>query len=184
MRKQINRPGYWSKKWQRKECGGKYGENQYHFLKDLLPKDTAFTALDLGCGRGAGIGYLSDLFPMGVFNGVDFADSAIKAAREKYKDKAGKLIFECADVYKKLLDFSNYDYIFMIELLEHLRFPFEIIERYKPITKKAIYISIPSTNWECDEHLYAYGDCVNPFEKQSAELIGNIDGRKKLVIKI
>jgi 2-polyprenyl-3-methyl-5-hydroxy-6-metoxy-1,4-benzoquinol methylase len=183
MIKQLNTDEYWNRKWQNKKHGGKYGENQYHFLKDLLPKDSEFTALDLGCGRGAGIGYLSSVFSKAKFMGVDFAESGIEIAKEKYKDNEN-LFFKHDDVYKINLDFLNFDYIFMIELLEHLRWPFEVVERFKAVCNKAVYISIPSTNWECDEHVYAYGDFVNPFEKQGAEVIGNIDGRKKLVIKI
>lgn len=183
MKQQINNSEYWNLKWNRKECAGRYGENQYHFLKDLLPKDEKFTLLDLGCGRGAGIGYLLEQFPQAVMMGFDFAESAIDTAREKYK-KNHNLKFKCGDVYKTDFDFSTFDYIIMIELLEHLRWPDKIIERFKPLTKKALYISIPWTNWECAEHIYAYGDFVNPFEKWGSEVLGNIDGRKKLVIKI
>jgi 2-polyprenyl-3-methyl-5-hydroxy-6-metoxy-1,4-benzoquinol methylase len=182
MTKQINNTEYWSNKWLSTKTGGKYGENQYHFLKDLLPKDTEFTALDLGCGRGAGIGYLSSVFPKAKFHGVDFAQTGIDIAKEKYR-KNKNLSFECCDVYKKSLDFLNYDYIFMIELLEHLRFYEKIMDRYIPIAKRAVYISVPWTNWECDEHVYAYGDSVNPFEKWGAVVLGNINGRKKLFIE-
>jgi len=182
MKEQINNSEYWSKKWSRKECGGKYGENQYHFLKDLLPKDN-FTLLDLGCGRGAGIGYLSSIFPQAKMMGFDFAEKAIDIARAKYKTNHN-LKFKCGDVYKSDFPFESFDYIIMIELLEHLRWPDKVIEQFKPLTKQTIYISIPSTNWECDEHIYAYGDFVNPFEKWGAELLGNINGRKKLKIEV
>jgi 2-polyprenyl-3-methyl-5-hydroxy-6-metoxy-1,4-benzoquinol methylase len=182
MIKQLNTVEHWNSKWQKKECGGKYGENQYHFLKDRLPKDTEFTALDLGCGRGAGIGYLSNLFPKAKFMGIDFAQTGIDIAEKKYKDNEN-LVFICDDVYKKNLDFLKFDYILMIELLEHLRWYDKILDRYIPIAKKAVYISIPSTNWECDEHVYAYGDNVNPFEKWGAVVLGNINGRKKIIIE-
>jgi 2-polyprenyl-3-methyl-5-hydroxy-6-metoxy-1,4-benzoquinol methylase len=183
MIQQINTDSYWNEKWQRRETGGRYGENQYHFLKDLLPQDEQFTLLDLGCGRGAGVGYLSEVFPKAKIMGFDFAEKAIDIAREKYKSNHN-LNFKCGDVYKGDFIFESFDYIIMIELLEHLRWPDKIIEKFKPLTKREMYISIPWNNWECDEHIYAYGDHVNPFEKHNATVLGKIDGRKKLVIKI
>lgn len=178
---QINNPEYWNSKWTKKECGGRYGENQYHFLKDILPKEEKFTLLDLGCGRGAGIGYLAEQFSRATITGLDFSEKAVDIARDKYKSNHN-LKFYCDDVYK--YKSSQFDYIIMIELLEHLRKPHDIIEKYLPLTKKAIYISIPWTNWDCAEHIYAYGDKVNPFEMWGAEVLGNINGRKKIVIKI
>ena len=180
--KNINTPIYWNDKWSQKHTGGKYGQNQYHFLKDFIPKDEKFSMLDLGCGRGSGIEYLAGIFPKATFYGLDFADYAIKAAREKLKKYQDRVLFSSDDVYT--FDVGSFDYIIMIELLEHLRWPKNILEKYIPIAKKAIYISIPSSNWPCEEHIYAYGDHENPFSEFKAELLGNIDGRKKLRIDI
>jgi 2-polyprenyl-3-methyl-5-hydroxy-6-metoxy-1,4-benzoquinol methylase len=179
---QINTNEYWDKKWGDRKTGGRYGENQYHFLKDLLPKDEPFTLLDLGCGRGAGVGYLSEIFPKAKITGLDFSQTGIETARKKYHGN-NNLGFKCDDVYKFDV-LGQYDYIVSVELLEHLRWPEKILDKYIPMTKKAMYISIPWNNWKCDEHIYAYGDYVNPFEKWGAELLGKIDGRKKLKIEV
>jgi hypothetical protein len=72
----------------------------------------------------------------------------------------------------------------MIELLEHLRWPDKILEKFLAVCRKAVFISIPATNWKCDEHIYAYGGKKNPFEKWGAELLGNMDGRKKLKVEV
>lgn len=181
--RQINTPEYWSEKWSQKATAGNYGQNQYYFLAHEIPVTEKFSCLDLGCGRGAGMSWLSTVFPEAQLLGVDFADKAIIAAKKKFK-KFNKLFFECGDIYKMDFQFQSFDYILMIELLEHLRWPGKMLEKFIRLCNKTIYISIPSTNWPCDEHLYAYGKKENPFESFGAEIIGNINGRKKLKIEV
>jgi len=181
-KKQINTVDYWDKKWSDKKLGGKYGQNQYYFLESHLPKE-AFSCLDLGCGRGAGIEFLADARPGGLFWGIDFSDVAIAAAKAKLKRFNDRVVFKCDDVYKMKLEDLQFDYILMIELLEHLRWPFQIVDRFLPICRKAIYISIPAYNWDLPEHLYAYGSSENPFERYGAEILEQYRGRKKIVIR-
>ena len=183
MIKQINNPRYWNDKWSTKKTGGNYGQNQYYFLAHEINLKESFTCLDLGCGRGAGVGWLTTVFPEAKFLGIDFAETAIEAAGKKFK-KNKNLSFKCGDIYKMDFDFQSFDYILMIELLEHLRWPGKMLGKFVRLCNKTIYISIPSTNWQCDEHLYAYGKKLNPFESFGAELIGNINGRKKLKIEV
>jgi len=177
--KQINTIDYWNNKYQHKSTGGKWGEKGYYFLRDILPKNESFTLLDVGCGKGAGIGFLHQLFPKGHMEGIDFSDHGIKIAREKFP--VPNVNFHVNDAYKVK---GNYDYILMIEVLEHFRKPNDVIENALKICNKAIYISIPINNWPCDEHIYAYGDPKKAFSEYGAVEIGDIDGRKKIKIEV
>ncbi len=183
MVKQINTVEYWSKKWGEKKTSGNYGQNQYYFLAKYLPMETEFTCLDLGCGRGAGIEFLAKMFTKAKFLGIDFSDVAVNDANVKLR-RFDNASFQCGDIYKMPFEFQKFDYILMIELLEHLRWPGKILEKFIPMCNKIIYISIPSTNWECDEHIYAYGKSNNPFENHGSEVLGNMNGRKKLKIEV
>jgi len=179
MIEQLNTPDYWNGKWAKKETSGKWGEKGYHFLKDLLPEKESFTALDIGCGRGAGLSYLINYFPKAQFVGVDYSQTAIDFAKEKLKGSTAFLFVD--DAYKYVG--GNFDYVFLIEILEHLRWPEKVLENYLPIFNKAIYISIPEHTMKCKEHLYAYPKTVNPFEGYGAKFLGQIDGRRKYVIE-
>jgi len=83
--KNINTPKYWDKKWADKKTGGKYGENQYYFLENYLPKDEYFTVLDVACGNGNGIAWLSGKYKSLHFCGIDFSEFVNKKKRGKFK---------------------------------------------------------------------------------------------------
>ena len=153
------------------------------FLKNYLP-NKAISILDVGCGRGAGIYWLLENMQFATFTGIDYSSLAIDVASQKFSmnSKAG---FFHADIYD--FDFSGerFDYILMVEVLEHLERPFEIIEKYKKHCREAMYLTIPSINrMEVAEHLYAYGDAENPFERYGAELLPDPPPLKKFKIEV
>lgn len=174
----INTVKYWNEKWTSGQTGGQYGVKQYLFLDERLPQDIEFQALDLGCGRGAGVAHLSESFPDGLFVGMDFSDKAIDIANQRGLKNAN---FVCGDVYNYTPAFK-FDYIIMVELLEHLDDPQSVIERYLPYCNNAIYISVPGGNKPFKEHVFAYGNMDEWIKQWNGKRIGEHAGRLKYII--
>ncbi|PIR05760.1 hypothetical protein COV56_01080 [Candidatus Kuenenbacteria bacterium CG11_big_fil_rev_8_21_14_0_20_37_9] len=94
--------------------------------------------LDLGCGDGLFIESLRDKGIKGV--GADFSRTAI----EKCKKKGLEVYL--LDVGQKNIPIENnsFDYVVMLDVLEHLLCPEELLLEAKRISKKYLIISVPN----------------------------------------
>jgi SAM-dependent methyltransferase len=81
----------------------------YDLIADQLPKSESFNFLDLGCGDGELLNFLSLKFPKAKFTGIDLSPTAIFAAKLKNKNNTNVRI-TFGDYWK--LDFSEFDYIY------------------------------------------------------------------------
>ncbi len=93
--------------------------------------------LDLGCGDGDYSKGLADL-------GFEVTASDIDCARFKYKDSVG---FQPCDINKDISFAGNsFDYLLLLEVVEHLRNPYVVLSQINRIMKPngCLFISTPN----------------------------------------
>ena len=103
-----------------------------------------FSLLDVGCSLGDGIALMQKKFPESRFTGLDFSSIAIRKASGREIPNAN---WTCVDLYECVennLDIGEFDYITMIQTLEHMEEPEKIVEYLWSKCKKSLFISVPS----------------------------------------
>lgn len=98
------------------------------------------TVLDLGCGDGLFLQMLKDKNIYGV--GLDFSEEAVKKCQVKgIEAKIG-------DITKPPLPFADnsFDYLVMLDVLEHLYFPETLLAEAVRVSKQYIVIGVPNFN--------------------------------------
>jgi len=96
--------------------------------------------LDLGCGDGL---FLNTLKKKGFkAMGLDISEEAIRKCRKK------GLSAEVFDFGKQKLNFKDneFDYVVMLDILEHLYNPAFLLKEAKRVSKKYLLVSIPNFN--------------------------------------
>lgn len=155
----VNTKTYWDRKF--RELGPEWRSEHYRNLLPFLPENEEFTLLEIGCGTGEGILLLSKLLPMGSYTACDFSEIAIAMA----KRKNGPIEFYVHDVKKENIA-GVYDYILLVEILEHLDDPFVIVDKCLKSSKRAVIIMVPLNpdgysgpvrgDFKSSEHRYAF----------------------------
>ncbi|NQS88213.1 class I SAM-dependent methyltransferase [Patescibacteria group bacterium] len=129
----------------------KYKErNRYYYqslkklLKELVPDSDEGTIFEIGCGTGALLDYLN---PRGGV-GTDISKNMISIARKKYKHKKN-LSFEVSEAENITIK-EKFDFIIMIDLIEHLGNLNSAISELRKVSKKETRIIISHANpiWE------------------------------------
>jgi len=93
--------------------------------------------LDLGCGEGEYSKRLKD-------SGFDVISGDIDSARFKYKDEIG---FKYCDITNKLPFADNtFDYVLLLEVIEHLRNPYAVISEINRIIKENGFLILSTPN--------------------------------------
>jgi len=97
-------------------------------------------ALDLGCGDGL---FLQALRYKGIEGcGLDFSVDGIKKCKEK---GIKARVYDFSD--KPLpFDDNTFDYVVMLDILEHLYYPEKVLKEACRVSKKYIIISVPNFN--------------------------------------
>jgi len=95
------------------------------------------TILDIGCGEGYFIEYLSDRMNVAV-TGVDIDPAKIEAARRK----APQHTFVCADLFSADLAYEQAGLLLAMEVLEHLDDPKRALRRITQLAPAAI-LTVP-----------------------------------------
>lgn len=115
----------------------KYLNKTINIITDSLNKNSK--VIDIGCGNG----YLTKKITKKFKNvvGVDQSKSAIKFAKKNYK---GKIKFINSDLENLNLK-KKFDIIFLIEVIEHVYSPDNLIKKIKKFMKKntILIISTP-----------------------------------------
>jgi 2-polyprenyl-3-methyl-5-hydroxy-6-metoxy-1,4-benzoquinol methylase len=121
----INNIEYWDEFYD-KGLTEKIEKKRLYFYEDLkcFLKKGSYTLLEIGCGTGYGLNYLLKFFPEYKMTGFDISSIAIKKASEINN----KIFFSVFDVLKQPVN-ENYDYMLIIQTLEHFSCPFEIIDK-------------------------------------------------------
>jgi len=144
-------------------------ENYYHIL-DLFPKDREFSLIDIGCALGDGCELLQEKFPKAQITGVDISDVGIEKAKRKTK----RVEYLCLDILREKLP-RKYDYITIIETLEHFDNPFSVVDKCLQHAKKAVIISTPYKQKAtlASEHRYTFNE--NTFANYKCEVVKFVD---------
>jgi len=127
---------HWNRKLSRYDTFWR-NENYYHIL-DLFPKNEPFSLLDVGCAIGDGCVLLQKNFPKAKITGIDMSEVGI----EKAKKKSKTIQYFVEDILKDSIP-GTYDYIAIIQTLEHFDNPFFVIDKCLAHTRKSIIISTP-----------------------------------------
>lgn len=130
--------------------------NKYYYdklkllIKDLIVSAKEKSVLECGCGTGD---ILSFLMPQkGV--GFDLSENMISLAKEKYRDK-NNLFFMRKNIEREIVDVDGvFDYVLMIDILEHLKNPALVLENIKKIMQKDTKLIITTANKKWARVLY------------------------------
>lgn len=96
--------------------------------------------LDIGCGVGQFANFLKDN-GLQQYYGIDFSKEAIKQAREKNLEG---FIFRQENIFNSNVFDDNFDYIVILEVLEHLREDLRLLSLLKP--QSNVIFSVPNYN--------------------------------------
>lgn len=111
------------------------------------------TVLDLGCGDGRIAAILAEHFGMKVV-GVDFCEERLQKAKTRCTGLDCE--FHLDDVNRFCSQLENeYDYAILVEVLEHLERPEEILNALRPRIRRKIIGSVPIRDPYC-AHLQVY----------------------------
>ncbi|MBS1517257.1 MAG: class I SAM-dependent methyltransferase [Bacteroidetes bacterium] len=96
--------------------------------------------LDVGCGTGHLLMFISEYFKVKKMFGLDFSDAAVSVARENIPEGE----FNVHDIYKA--HDRKYDVIFCTEVLEHLSYPDEALNNLLQLMNKdsVLYLTTPN----------------------------------------
>jgi len=132
----INTKKYWNKKLS--AYNNFWRDESYHCFEKFLPPDELFSLLDIGCGLGDGTERLKRIFPKAKIYGADFSRVGI----EKAKKRRSRVEYLLLDIENDPIP-ATYDYILIVETLEHLSNPFEVVDKCLKYTRKSLWISVP-----------------------------------------
>ena len=104
--------------------------------------DKGSTILDIGCGDGTVLDYLSKNSSPKDLVGVDISKKAVE-----HTQKRGYNAYQMdasSDDFEKFLENQSFDYIIITEVLEHIQNPEDVIQVCKGRVNKNLFVSIPN----------------------------------------
>jgi SAM-dependent methyltransferase len=123
---------------------GRFKARAAELVRQAAPR----TILDLGCGEGFMIEALLDAGIDARFTGIDLSNSAIADARARVgarTDLSSQPEFEVVDARKLVDDGRKFDMVMMLEVLEHIPDPAQMIPILKGLATRHVLLSVP---WE------------------------------------
>ena len=163
-----NTKAYWDQRLAQVE--GFWRDENYLHILDLLPAGKEFTLLDIGCAVGDGCLMLKKQFPKAQITGVDISEVGIAKATQKSDD----IKYAVLDILKDPLP-QTYDYILIIETLEHFDEPFQVINKCLKHVRQSIIVSVPyephytGKNLGSKEHCYSFNE--KTFSKYNSTVV-------------
>jgi len=154
LKKNINTKNYWNSQLK----SGKWGAERgilYSKLTKYLPKKGTYSCLDIGCAAGHGIATLTKLRRNINFDACDFSNNGIIAAKSNYNNT--KIRFFTHDILKDSLN-KKYDYILIVETLEHVNDPLRAVKKYIKYCNKKLIITVPYKEQGWKEHIYSFDE--------------------------
>ena len=148
-------------RWNKLLGTGGWGKERgkiYLKVKKHLPRKRKITALEIGCANGHGLIELAKKTKNITYEACDFSDKGIKQAKKLY---GKKIKFFVHDVYKDKLK-KNYDYILIIETLEHINNPKKAVKKYLKYCNERLIVTVPYKEKGWIEHVYKFD--TNSFE--------------------
>ncbi len=160
-----NTKEYWNKKLAKYDSF--WRDTPYNLILDLLPKDEAFSLLDIGCALGNGCQLLKRKFPNANITGADFSDVAIAKAKKHSKD----IDYIVHDILRDPIP-DKYDYIIIIQTLEHFDDPYVIVDKCLKHAKRSLIITTPckqNLTINLGEHRFHFDE--NTFSKYNCRTV-------------
>lgn len=146
----INTRKYWDKKLASYQDS--WRDFPYENILEFLPKDNAFSLLDIGCALGDGCILLKKHFPDAHISGADFSEVAIEKARKR----TGLVNFFVMDILKDSPP-KKYDYIILLSTLEHFNNPHKVVDKCLDFVNRTLIIQAPYTEKIDEPCLYLRG---------------------------
>lgn len=119
------------------------------------------TILEVGCGEG----YMLDALTRGgttaALHGVDFSEPAIADARARLGERA---TLEARDARELADDGRQFDLVMMLEVLEHIPDPAQMLPILERLTRRHLLLSVPwepmfrGLNMARGKHIGAWGN--------------------------
>lgn len=107
--------------------------------------DNGSTLLDIGCGDGTVIDYLSKHNRLKSAEGIDISKRAVSHVQKKgYK---AKVVDITSPEFNRFLRNKNYDYVVITEVLEHIYNPENVVKLLYGHVNKALFVSVPNTGF-------------------------------------
>ncbi len=145
---------YWNRKLAR--FNGFWRTDHYRLILELLPTQMPFTLLDVGCALGDGCELIQKQLPLAAVTGIDFSVVGIRAARRKNSF----VRYRVMDILKDPIG-ETYDYITIIQTLEHFDDPYPVVEKCLRHTRQSLIVSTPydqNVDLTIGEHQYRFDE--------------------------
>lgn len=112
----------------------------------LIRQAAPRTILDLGCGEGYMIEALLQAGVDAEFTGVDLSERAIAEARARLGDRAR---LEVVDARRLVDDGRDFDLVMMLEVLEHIPEPAQMLPILRRLARRHVLLSVPREPFFC-----------------------------------
>jgi len=106
---------------------------------DLVEAQQPRRILEVGCGEGIVVEYLSARIPGARFDGIELDPGAL--ARGRIRCPAAALLQ--GDAYDLPFARGSYDLVLCLEMLEHLREPGRALQEIRRVTRAGCLLSVP-----------------------------------------
>lgn len=139
----------WRHDFQRRETSSKLGWERRKALAKAVAAHTVGSVLDLGCGYG-----VLARFVKRPYLGIDFSPFVIRKAKQLNGINQAK--FLAGDILD-LPELDLFDTVAMLEVLEHLDDPAQMIELARPLARKRVVVSVPKRSYsgsDCESHVW------------------------------
>lgn len=181
---QINSKAYWENRFET-DWNEHEGNAQTAFFAKLLceqlpenfveeVKMEGYSVCDMGCAEGDAIPALCERLGLNV-DGMDFSETAIRKAKEKYPSSN----FWTGDLLALSTE-KKYDVVISSNVLEHFSEPWKVLENLTSVAQKYVVVMMPyNETLSIDEHMYRFSEeniplVVNGFTLQ---YVSTVDGR-------
>jgi 2-polyprenyl-3-methyl-5-hydroxy-6-metoxy-1,4-benzoquinol methylase len=109
---------------------------------ELIRRAQPTTILELGCGEGFVLGALAEAGIEAELTGVELSERAVRIARERLGDRA---TIEHRDARELIEDGRSFDMVMMLEVLEHIPNPAQMLPILERLSTGWLLLSVP---WE------------------------------------
>jgi SAM-dependent methyltransferase len=170
----LNSKRYWNEKLD--QFDDYWRDEHYVNILDLFPQDKEFSLLDVGCALGDGCELLKKTYPKAQITGIDISDVGIAKAKQKTKD----IEYFVFDILKDPIP-QMYDYILIVQTLEHFDDPFPVVDKCLKHVNNELIISVPYTPeshgriQEVSEHRYFFNENIFKDYRSSVAKITDIE---------
>lgn len=153
-----------------------YWQSDYYFawsvIGDRLARSGKARVLEVGCGTGQ-LAQLLVEWGVESYTGFDFSEVAVEIAREQVPEAT----FLVADARTTgLFESINHDWIVCTEVLEHIEFDLDVINRFPPGVR--VLCTVPSFDYTSHVRFFAnarevelrYGDHFDDFSVRTLRM--------------